>query len=73
VRASLRAKLKQVQGSTKLEVLPQYHYADSWFVVFGRFETEVGGGAMPRGFGHLNSALAQLIADRAGSHQLKEQ
>ena len=71
LQARLQAKLKQVQSSTTLEVLPQYHYTDSWFAVFGRFEIEVGGEGMPHGFGHLDGALAQLIADRAGSHELK--
>jgi hypothetical protein len=75
----LQAKLKQVQQATKLGVLKQYHYSDRWFAVFGRFETRLSvqmssdGGGTPRdyGYGHLNTAPAQLVWNVAGWHKLK--
>lgn len=67
---TLMMKLRQVQTTTTLRVLKQYNYSDKWMAMFGRFETRlpvqvvVGGDGKPRGygFGHMNAALAQLIA-----------
>jgi hypothetical protein len=75
----LKAKLKEVQKTTELEVLKQYHYSDKWYAVFGRFETRLplqvvrgGGGTLwGYGFGHLGAAPAQLVADPHGYRELK--
>jgi hypothetical protein len=75
----LTNKLKDVQKTTKLEVLKEYNYSDRWVAIFGRFETRsplqaVSGGRgqlMGYGFGHLNSAPAQLISGEKGFHELK--
>jgi hypothetical protein len=75
----LLKKLKQVQRTTRLEVLKQYNYTDKWFAVFGRFETRLplqvalggGGKLFGYGFGHLNAAPAQLISVDDGYRELK--
>ena len=66
---ALLTKLSEVQRSTKLEVLPQYHYSDKWFAVFGRFEASIPLEESD-GFGHLNGSPAQLIS-RDGFKELK--
>ena len=78
-QAIVSLKLKQVQETTKLEVLPQYNYTDKWFAIFGRFETRVpprvarGGDDKMHGggFGHLNLAPAQLISYDSAWRELK--
>ena len=75
----LTRKLMDVQKTTKLQVFKEYKYSDRWFAIFGRFETRlplqvaVGGSGklMGYGFGHLNTAPAQLISGDAGFHELK--
>jgi hypothetical protein len=76
----LKAKLKDVQKTTELEVLKKYHYSDKWYAVFGRFETRLplqvvrgGGGTLwGYGFGHLSAAPAQLVANpQHGYHRLE--
>jgi hypothetical protein len=78
-RELLTKKLKDVQKTTKLQVLKEDNYSDKWVAIFGRFETRlplqvVTGGSgklMGYGFGHLNTAPAQLISDEAGFYELK--
>lgn len=78
-KPKLKAKLRQVQKTTTLQVLKKYNYRDKWFAIVGRFETRVpltvglGGDGKPRGygFGHLNAAPAQLIAGDDGYRELK--
>jgi hypothetical protein len=78
-RDLLTNKLKEVQRTTKLQVLKEHNYSDKWVAFFGRFETRlplqvvVGGGGklMGYGFGHLNGAPAQLISPQGGFHELK--
>jgi hypothetical protein len=66
----LANKLKELQKTTKLQVLKEYNYSDKWVAIFGRFETQsplVG----RFGFGHLNGSPAQLISSVKGYHELK--
>jgi hypothetical protein len=66
----LANKLKDVQKTTKLQVLKEYNYSDRWVAIFGRFETRLP--FVGRfGFGHLNAAPAQLISSVKGYHELK--
>ena len=52
---------------------------DKWYAIVGRFETRIplqtaiagGGRIMGYGFGHLNSAPAQLIADQEHRHKFR--
>jgi hypothetical protein len=75
----LLTKLKQVQRTTALQVLKEYNYTDKWFAVFGRFETRIplqvalggGGKLIGYGFGHSNTAPAQLISPSDGYLELK--
>ena len=38
-KSLLAPRLAEVQKTTVLQVLPQYHYADKWVAVYGRLET----------------------------------
>ncbi len=52
---------------------------DRWYAIVGRFETRIplqtaiagGGRIMGYGFGHLNAAPAQLIADQEHRHEFR--
>ena len=75
----LLTKLRQVQRTTRLQVLKESDYSDKWFAVFGHFVTrvppEVVRGADGKlhgyGFGHLSSSPAQLVAEGNGYRELK--
>jgi hypothetical protein len=75
----LAAKLKEVQSTTKLRVLKEYNYSDSWVAMYGRFETRLPlqvaldgrGNLRGYGFGHLAYAPAQLIWAEKGYRRLK--
>jgi hypothetical protein len=74
-KIALRKKLSEVKSTTKLEVLPQYHYSDTWAAIYGRFEAQPQHftiyGDLEVGYGHMSGAPAQLIWPRGGWHQLK--
>ncbi len=78
-RELLKNKLKEVQKTTKLVVLKKYNYKDKWLAMFGRFENGVPIRVMKigdrefttYGFGHLNSAPAQLVWAEKGTLYLK--
>ncbi len=78
--SSLKVKLKQGQSTTTLKVRKEYESRDSWAAMFGRFETraplQVARGADGKlrgyGFGHLNSAPAQLVSPDEGHCVWKE-
>jgi hypothetical protein len=72
-------KLKDVQRTTKIQVLKGNPLSDRWVAVYGRFETRPlqavragsKGQLMGYGFGHLNSAPAQLVYSGETIHELK--